>query len=671
MKKNSLPILLSTLLVSLPVMTGAESTPVPTGAITLDGTDTGRIYDGIGALSAGASSRLLIDYPEPQRSEILDYLFKPNFGAALQINKVEIGGGMNSTDGSEPSHMRTETDENYRRGYEWWLMVESKKRNPNVKLYALEWGAPNWINPEKNDVWTDKNFTYILNWVRHAKSDYNLDIDYLGGWNERGYKTAWYKKFRAALNQAGMANVKVVCADSFNWDVSNMFGKDPDFQSSFEIIGMHYPGSVPRVNHTEAWKKCKDSGKALWGSEIGSKDYNTGAGELAKLYNQGYIGSRMTSYINWATIWSVLPGMPYAGDGLMLAAEPWSGHYKVGLSIWVTAHTTQFVQPGWQYMDHASALFLDGTSTNGSYVALKSPDGKDLSVIVETVDAKTPRTARFAVKGGLTTGPLHVWKTVMDPATPEGWFLKKADVTPVNGEFEMTFDPKCLYTISTVSTAHKGETTPPPHGNLALPYREDFQSYEIGSTPKYLSDQHGTFEVAPASGGRTGKCLRQMVTAKPVCWAPDGDPTTMIGDMSWANYKIRADFLMEQPGYVELIGRMTKTVDLNSMGGYHLQVTDQGHWSLRAVIKQKHEDKKTPPFADVVLAKGDLPSPIGTGKWHQFSLNFSGSKITATVDDQTLGEWNDSTYTHGLAGLVAGRWQTPEFMDLQVIPNTP
>ena len=48
----------------------------------------GRRYDGIGALSGGgATSRLLIDYPEPQRSDILDYLFKPNFGASLQILK--------------------------------------------------------------------------------------------------------------------------------------------------------------------------------------------------------------------------------------------------------------------------------------------------------------------------------------------------------------------------------------------------------------------------------------------------------------------------------------------------------------------------------------------------------------------------------------------------------
>ena len=63
--------------------------------------------EGLGALSAGASSRLLIDYPEAQRREILDYLFKPHYGAALHHLKVEIGGDTQSTDGTEPSHART------------------------------------------------------------------------------------------------------------------------------------------------------------------------------------------------------------------------------------------------------------------------------------------------------------------------------------------------------------------------------------------------------------------------------------------------------------------------------------------------------------------------------------------------------------------------------------
>ena len=68
--------------------------------ITLDGSAEGRTYEGHGAVSAGASSRLLIDYPEPQRSRILDYLFKPSYGAALQHLKVDIGGGVVSGAGT-------------------------------------------------------------------------------------------------------------------------------------------------------------------------------------------------------------------------------------------------------------------------------------------------------------------------------------------------------------------------------------------------------------------------------------------------------------------------------------------------------------------------------------------------------------------------------------------
>ena len=69
---------------------------------------------------AQATSRLLVSYPEPQRSQILDLLFKvsynpaeaanggenvafcfvklqPLFGASLHILKVEIGGDAQST----------------------------------------------------------------------------------------------------------------------------------------------------------------------------------------------------------------------------------------------------------------------------------------------------------------------------------------------------------------------------------------------------------------------------------------------------------------------------------------------------------------------------------------------------------------------------------------------
>ena len=41
--------------------------------------------------------------------------------------------------------MHTPFEEDYHRGYEWWLMQEAKARNPDIKLYGLSWAFPQWV----------------------------------------------------------------------------------------------------------------------------------------------------------------------------------------------------------------------------------------------------------------------------------------------------------------------------------------------------------------------------------------------------------------------------------------------------------------------------------------------------------------------------------------------
>ncbi len=65
------------------------TTATTANVVTLDGTALAHVYDGHGGLSAGASSRLLFDYPDVQRNEVLDYLFKPSFGMNLAQFKME------------------------------------------------------------------------------------------------------------------------------------------------------------------------------------------------------------------------------------------------------------------------------------------------------------------------------------------------------------------------------------------------------------------------------------------------------------------------------------------------------------------------------------------------------------------------------------------------------
>ena len=137
-------------------------------------------YDGHGGLADAGSSRLLMDYREPQRSQILDYLFLPSFGASLHMLKVEIAGDTQSTDGTGPSHMHHRHDhDGCFRGNAAWLIREAKARNPDIATYGLPWGMPAWVGG--GDYWSDDSITYLVKWLECMQTAANGTIvDYLG-----------------------------------------------------------------------------------------------------------------------------------------------------------------------------------------------------------------------------------------------------------------------------------------------------------------------------------------------------------------------------------------------------------------------------------------------------------------------------------------------------------
>src|ERR1700729_210736 len=254
-------------LTAVPLTQAAAAT-----AITVSGTSAGRTFDGVGAISGGGgNSRLLTDYPAAQQTQILDYLFKPGYGADLQILKVEIGGDTNSTDGSESSIEHASGSINCSAGYNWWLMEQAKALNPNIKLYGLAWGAPGWIGG--GNFWSTDMISYLVSWLNCAKS-HGLTINYLGGWNERGYNISWYEQLRSTLNADGYSGVQIVAADT-DWTVANDLVSNSAFSQAVQIIGSHYPcGWMTSETSCPSSANAEATGKQLWASENGSQDYN-------------------------------------------------------------------------------------------------------------------------------------------------------------------------------------------------------------------------------------------------------------------------------------------------------------------------------------------------------------------------------------------------------------
>lgn len=348
--------------------------------VDLSTVSRGLVFDGHGALSAGASSRLLFDYAEPERSQILDLLFKPQFGASLQQLKFEIGGDSQSTDGTEASHMHERTDLNCNRGYEWWLLEEARKRNPEILTFGLSWAVPAWVGDDS--YFSRDNIDYHVAWLECARSNHSSigNIDYLGVWNEKPWGTVqWIKDLRAAMDSAGFQRTQLILGDNLRIDYKLLddFSADAQFASAVGGIGLHYP-CFPQGNgnlymaHAEVQQRWN---KKFWSTEDSSTpaEWAQGGGCWGRILNQNFVRMNLTATVMWSLIWSVYEdGGPCEHSGMLYAMHPWAGLYKVMAPVWTTAHTTQFARRNWRYLPGGSGLLERG----GSFVTLASPDGR-------------------------------------------------------------------------------------------------------------------------------------------------------------------------------------------------------------------------------------------------------------------------------------------------------
>jgi hypothetical protein len=414
---------------------------------------------------------------------------------------------------------------------------------------------------------------------------------------------------------------------------------DPKLAAAIQVVGVHYP----EYASTAAAKEC---GKPLWSTEdgFGGKAGWPGACTVAKTCNRNYVHGKMTKTVIWALISSYYDNLPWPDCGLIRANTPWSGHYEVQPCLWATAHTTQFAEPGWKYLDGQACGDLPG---GGSYVTLKSPQGIDYSVIIETVDAKQVQPVAFQLAGGLPTGEVHVWRT-----NQQEQFLHLETVNPVAGNLAVTLDPGAIYTLSTTTGQRKGSPPVPPEGPFPVPYHEDFEAYAPGSMPKYFGDQGGCFEVGPRADGK-GRSLRQVMPQEGIRWHYHANPPpeTFFGDGAWRDYTVSADVLIEKAGSVCLFGRVAAVKqDQKLPCGYGLKVDQAGSWEL-------YSDKAR-------LAAGKAPFTADT--WHNLRLVFAGDTILAVLDGSPLSEVTDNAHRAGMAGVGSG-WNGAQFDNVSVV----
>jgi hypothetical protein len=104
--RSAWPAAVLILLSCLPAQpVSAAVTSEATNLVELKADAGGKRFNGIGVVNGGgATSVLLKDYPEPQRGQILDLVYKPKFGASASALLVKIPGDGNATRLDAQSH---------------------------------------------------------------------------------------------------------------------------------------------------------------------------------------------------------------------------------------------------------------------------------------------------------------------------------------------------------------------------------------------------------------------------------------------------------------------------------------------------------------------------------------------------------------------------------------
>lgn len=598
--------------------------------MVVDRKKTGRIFLGIGGVTSNGMTKLLHEYPEDQREDILAFLFEPKFGAALQTVKVEIGSDANGTCGTEPSHMRCATDYDIGRGVGLWLAREAKRHNEHILLDAIRWGTPSWITDN------EKKYQYYLGFLKGAKQVFGLDFDYLApDENEGSYSIDWVVNvLRPGLDKDGFSRVKLSGADSTeDWNIAPLLEGNPDLRQSINAVTRHYKQDSPPLLH--------DCGLPLFNSEDLAPFRHSFSFALEMAYKiiRSFVSGRMVQYVMHPIIEAIYDSVPYTCKSILLASSPWTGHYEVLPGLWVVAQFTQFIQPGWRFIENACY-----SSPLVSYVVLEDPQTGGVSIIIlNRSDEK--QSLSFLLKD-MIGARFHRWET-----SEKHQFVQKEGINLEDSLLCIDVEALTICSLSTIGGQQKGCSRHPipDETRFALPYVEDFDSYEVGRQPRFTIDQGGAFEIC--KGGIDGSlCLKQVLTnyMKPLDWErrPTPMPYTILGGQELTNYQVQVDFDMEampEPdyeGYVLLGSRCNyASAKCDIPQCYNIRIFHTGRWLFSC--------------GPIVLAAGRLAS-FTLCSWHRLALGCEHNVISAFFDDRLLASVVDEAIPSGNVVLGSG-----------------
>lgn len=663
-------------------------------------------FRGLGAVTANNSSRLLIDYkvkhPEVYH-EIMEALFRKDYGAGLSHIKIELGADVNSSSGTEPCTKRYPNENaDVTRGAGFVFAADAKEINPEITLDLLRWGEPAWVKKAFeqgiNNGYSAR-YKWYIETLEAAYDVYGLEFDYISAdGNETDVPdTDWLIYFNARLKSAAnqrydYTRIKIAASDEPGTrNIARAMMENEALRNSIDVIGLHYTTYGDKntavlnekygkeIWYSEGIAPCTDSELSVNIGESGVSGINSLTDVTNRIINS-YFRGNMTMYEYQPAVAAYYSGSNYAPKQLISAAEPWSGYYSAGAGLWGAAHITHFVKKGWKYVD--SACFGDGdeqhyiTNTTSNHMTLMSDEG-DYTLILSN-DSNTPRKYKVTLKNmPRPNAELHYIET-RGPESgeryDENWFRLVNKTAPYeeNGKycFMIEVKPFSIMTVTTLAADHVNGTDSikiPKYDSsrLPLPYFDSFNYSDSfleprGNAPLYTTDQGGAFEI-----GKYGdeNVLMQMITPDivPSDWRFRNTPAPALclGDDRWCDYTLKTDIRFDcadSDNYVGIGLRYNSAAacDYTAECGYQLRIYPDCKWQLK--------------FMASVIESGYEYS-IDPSKWNSLKISAEGRRIKCYINKEIVCDYLASVpiISSGRASLYSA-YHKNMFRNLAAIP---
>jgi len=414
-------------------LTGAASmNPDAKSTGTVDWGRTAQEIDGFGASGAFHMAGDLMDFPEPQRTEILDILFSQSKGAGLSIfrNFVGDGGSWGSkTNGPAPSIEPQEGVWNWTGDEdEIWMMREAGKRGC-TRFVSTVWSPPAWmktnnsvigghLRPDKYQAFAE----YLSMYVRGYKEHHGIDIYAISLANEPDitvkYSSCYWtgKEFHDFLKylipvfDRDKITAKVIVGEHSAWTENPVLESlgDSVTAARIDIVGVHAYGTADRdpfppiAQRSGPLVETLKQKKKIWQTEAANlgrnyPDIRDGI-YWAKVLHTHVADNRTNGWLYW---WAI---SPYTAGGSMVHMDTKTNTYTVDKRLYTIGNYSRFVKPGYFRVQMNSEL-MSGILVS----AYKSEPGKQL-VLVAINENINARDIEFRLNGVNATSAIP-WRT--------------------------------------------------------------------------------------------------------------------------------------------------------------------------------------------------------------------------------------------------------------------